>query len=348
MERLLTYGQAIKEATVQEMERDPSVIVMGLGVDDPKGTFGTTLGLIEKFGKDRVFDTPLAEDAMTGVAIGTALAGLRPIHVHQRMDFVLLAMNQLINIAAKSRYMYGGAVSVPIVIRAIIGRSWGQGAQHSQALQSFFMHTPGIKVVAPVTPYDAKGYTISAIRDENPVMIVEHRLLYNNTGHVPAESYALPLGQARVHVKGDDITIVGVSHMVMECLRAQSYLSKVGVNAEVIDLLSLSPLPMDIIIKSIQKTRKLLFVDNAWLTCGASAEVLARVSEWDNGQTHGIAVRRMGFEPVPCPGTKNLEDYFYPSSQSIASVAYSMIHSNKSWIPQSDEAPEIKTFKGPF
>src|SRR6266705_3223572 len=175
MKRELSYVEAVREATDQEMARDPSVIVFGLDVDDPKGIQGTTKGLLEKYGSERVFGTPLSEDAMTGTAIGMALAGLRPIHVHIRMDFLMLAMNQLINVAAKSRYMYGGRVSVPLVVRAMIGKSWGQGAQHSQALHSFFMHVPGIRVVEPTTPYDAKGCLIAAVRDDNPVMYVEHR-----------------------------------------------------------------------------------------------------------------------------------------------------------------------------
>src|SRR6266487_743759 len=210
MERILTYAEAILEATEQEMVRDPAVIVLGMGVDDFKGTWGTTKDLHIKFGRDRVLDTPLSEDGMTGVAIGAALAGLRPIHVHIRMDFVLLAMNQLINIAAKSRYMYGGAVSVPIVVRSVIGRSWGQGAQHSQGLHSYFAHVPGLKVVAPSTPYDAKGALISSIRDDDPVMFIEHRMIHNQTGHVPANSYTVPFGKARILRTGTDVTLVGI------------------------------------------------------------------------------------------------------------------------------------------
>src|SRR5258706_7127714 len=177
MERELSYVEAIREATDQEMDRDPSVLVFGLDVDDPKAIQGTTRGLLEKFGPDRVFSTPLSEDAMTGVAIGLALGGMRPIHVHIRMDFLMLAMNQLVNIAAKSRYMYGGQVQIPIVARSMIGKSWGQGAQHSQGLYSFFMHLPGLKVVAPTTPYDAKGCLVHAVRDNVPVIYVEHSIL---------------------------------------------------------------------------------------------------------------------------------------------------------------------------
>ena len=221
MSRSLSYGEALKEATAQEMRRDPSVIVLGMGVDDFQGIYGTTKDLAAEFGRQRVFDTPLSEDGMTGVAIGAALGGLRPIHVHIRMDFLLLAMNQIVNVAAKARYMYGGAVSVPIVIRAIIGRSWGQGAQHSQGLHSFFMHVPGLRVVAPTTPHDAKGCLISAIRDADPVIFVEHRMLHALHGAVPEESYEAPIGKARVLAPGRDVTLVGISYMAVECLRAR-------------------------------------------------------------------------------------------------------------------------------
>src|SRR5919109_3885691 len=211
-QRHLSYVEAVREATDQEMERDPSVILFGLDVDDPKAIQGTTRGLAEKYGLERVFGTPLSEDAMTGAAVGMALAGLRPIHVHIRMDFLMLAMNQLVNVAAKSRYMYGGRVSLPLVVRALIGQSWGQGAQHSQGLHSFFMHVPGIKVVAPATPHYAKGCLAAAVRDDNPVLYVEHRLLHSQSGPVPEEPYALPPGKARVTAPGRDVTLVGISH----------------------------------------------------------------------------------------------------------------------------------------
>jgi pyruvate/2-oxoglutarate/acetoin dehydrogenase E1 component len=347
-ERSLSYAEAIQEATQQEMERDPSVIVLGIGVDDFRGIYGTTAGLVEKFGHDRVTDTPLSEDAMTGVAIGAALAGLRPIHVHIRMDFVLLAMNQLVNIAAKSRYMYGGAVSVPIVVRSIIGRSWGQGAQHSQGLHSFFMHIPGLKVVAPSTPYDAKGSLIQSIRDNNPVMFIEHRMLHNQRGHVPESAYTVPFGKARVLVEGDDVTLVGISYMAVECLRAQRHLKEVGISAEVIDPISLSPLDTDTIIESVRKTGRLIVVDSAWTTCGASAEIVARVTEALQGSRE-VRLGRIGFEPVVCPTTKNLENLFYPNPQKIASQAYAMVHgNNKTWTPAPVLAPEIVEFRGPF
>lgn len=348
MERLLTYADAIREATEQEMERDPSVILFGLGVDDFKAIFGTTKGLLERFGPNRVSDTPLAEEAMTGVAIGAALAGLRPIHVHARMDYLLVAMNQLVNAAAKLRYMSGGAVSVPIVVRATIGRSWGQGPTHSQGLHALVMHVPGLKVAAPSTPYDAKGLLIESIRDDNPVIFVEHRMLHYQLGHVPAESYTVPFGKARVLARGDDVTLVGISYMALECLRAQRSLEEAGVHAEVIDPVSLSPLDADAIVESVRKTGRLVVVDTSWTFCGAAAEIVARVIERLQGERR-VQVHRMGYAPVACPTTKNLQDLFYPTVEQIASAAYRIVRGDAgAWAPAAVEAPELMAFKGPF
>src|SRR5438132_484482 len=230
-DRTLSYVEAVREATDLEMARDPAVIVFGLDVDDPKAIQGTTRGLLQKYGPERVFGTPLSEDAMTGAAIGMALAGLRPIHVHIRMDFLMLAMNQLVNVAAKSRYMFGGCVSLPLVVRTMIGKSWGQGAQHSQGLYSFFMHVPGLKVAAPATPYDAKGCLSAAIRNDNPVIYVEHRLLHFQQGPVPEGSFLVQPGKARIAARGTDLTLVGISAMQVECLAARRYLTEVGIEA---------------------------------------------------------------------------------------------------------------------
>src|SRR5262249_14853278 len=232
---------------------DPAVVIFGLDVDDPKAIQGTTRGLVERHSEERVFGTPLSEDAMTGAAVGMALAGLRPIHVHIRMDFLMLAMNQLVNVAAKSRYMYGGAVHLPLVVRSMIGKSWGQGAQHSQGLYSFFMHVPGLKVVAPATPHDAKGCLIAAVRDDNPVLYVEHRMLHFQNGPVPEGPYAVAPGKARVAAAGDDVTLVGISYMQLECQRARHYLEQAGVSAEVIDPIWLAPLDTNTIIESARK-----------------------------------------------------------------------------------------------
>jgi len=346
--REIGFVDALREAFEQEMERDPSVRVFGLDVDDPKAILGTTRGLPQKFGADRVFGTPLSEDALTGAAIGMALAGLRPVHIHIRMDFLLLAMNQLVNIAAKTLYTFGGQISVPLVVRAMIGRSWGQGAQHSQAFHSFFMHVPGLKVVAPSTPYDAKGCMIAAIRDPNPVIYAEHRLVHYQKGPVPEESYEVRPGKARITVPGKDVTLVGISYMQMECLRAQRYLETVGIAAEVIDPIWLSPLDYETIFASIRKTRRLVVVDNGWMTCGAAAEIAAQVGQHFEGQAD-IRIRRMGFAPVTCPTTPTLEAHFYPNPRNIATTAYQLVTGGKTdWLPQERKDMQAVEFKGHF
>lgn len=345
--RILSYSEAIREATEQEMERDQSVILFGMGVDDPKRILGTTKGLIEKFGPKRVFDTPVSEDGMTGVAIGASLAGLRPIHVYIRMDFLLLAMNQIVNMASKMHYMFGGAVSIPLVIRALIGKSWGQGPQHSQSIYPLLMNVPGIKILAPATPYDAKGSLFSAIQDNNPVIFIEHRLLYYQKGYVPEARYRVPFGKARILARGEDITLVGISQMAIECLRARRYLQEAGISAEVIDPLSLHPLDIDTIESSVLKTGKLIVADNAWMACAAGAEIATRLLE--RGRCKNLLFHRLGFAFTPCPTTPVLERIFYPDAKGIASEAYRMLFPRKkSWEPRSEIQIEEVEFKGPF
>ncbi|MCF6154420.1 MAG: alpha-ketoacid dehydrogenase subunit beta [Candidatus Brocadia sp.] len=347
MQRILSYPEAIKEAIEQEMTQNPSVIVLGQGIDDPKGTLGTTKGLVDKFGTERVFDTPLAEDGMTGVAIGAALAGLRPIHTHIRMDFVLLAMNQLINMAAKMRYMFGGEVFIPMVVRSIIGKSWGQGAQHSQSIYPLLMNIPGLKIFAPSTPYDAKGCLTQGIRDDNPVLFIEHRLLYYQRGYVPTGNYTVPFGKARILANGEDITLVGISQMAIECLRARQYLKEIHIEAEVIDPVSLSPLDINTILDSALKTKRLMVIDNAWMTCGAGAEIITQLIE--RNLPRDVVLKRMGFASVPCPTTPSLERYFYPDAKTIALNAYQMLFSGKkTWQPRTELQIEEVEFKGPF
>ena len=348
MTRSITQAAAIREALDQEMARDSRVVVMGLGVDDPKAILGTTRGLAEKYGPLRVFDTPLSEDAMTGAAVGMALAGLRPVHVHIRVDFLMLAMNQIVNVAAKTHYMYGGRERVPLVIRAIIGKSWGQGAQHSQALHSFFMHVPGLRVAAPVTAYDAKGCLIAAIRDDNPVIFIEHRQLHGLQSDVPEQPYECPPGRARVVAEGTDVTLVGISYMAVECLRAREYLKEKGISAEVIDPVWLSPLDLETISASVSRTRRMLVVDTAWLPCGAGAEIIAGLVE-SLGAGDGLQLRRMGFAHSSCPPTPGLEAGFYPDALSIASAAYAMVSGDpRPWTPEERADLRAIDFKGPF
>jgi pyruvate dehydrogenase E1 component beta subunit len=349
--RLIRYVDAIAEACAQEMERDERVFVFGLDVDDHKAIQGSTAGLVEKFGPDRCFGTPLSEDAMTGIAIGAAMAGYRPVHVHIRMDFMMLVMNQLVNIAAKAHYMYEGQVKVPLVVRTMIGRSWGQGAQHSQALHSMFMHVPGLKVVAPSNAHDAKGCMIAAIRDDSPVIFMEHRLFCNMQSYVSADPFVTPLGKGRVMHEGKDITIVGISHMVIESLRASHYLEKAGISAEIIDPITLRPLDIDMIVASVKKTGRLLVVDNGWLNCGAAGEIMMQVMEALPEGLGGkpIPMARMGFAESPCPTTKPLENLFYPNGKTIAERAFRLVDpKGKLDLPADHEIKEVDEFKGPF
>ena len=342
--RMISYGDAIYEACVEEMKKDRSVIVYGLGVDDPKGHYGTTKNLHKEFGSDRCFDIPLSEDAMTGMGIGAALAGLRPIYVHQRMDFLMLCMNQIVNMASKMNYLSSSNSSVPLVIRAAIGRSWGQGAQHSQAFHSFFMHIPGIKIVAPTTPHDAKGILVSSIRDNNPVIFMEHRMLYENQGYVPTHNYAEELGKGRVIREGTDITLVGVSYTVVDCLRAAELLSTIGISAEVIDPVSLYPLDYNLIRKSSEKTKKLIVVDNGWLTCSFASEVISDIAI----NLENVKCRKIGYADSPCPTTKNLEENFYPDPIKIAIEANKICNIKRDWKPEEITNIEVDSFKGPF
>ena len=251
--RNIKFSEAILEATDHCMEKDLSVYTIGLGVPDPKGIFGTTSGLQEKYGKDRVMDMPLSENGMTGIIIGTALNGFRPILTHQRVEFALLSMDQLVNQAANWLYMNSGQQNVPIVIRMVIGRGWGQGSQHAQSLESWFGHIPGLKVVMPANPFDAKGLLISSINDNNPVIFLEHRWLHNLVDDVPIEGYTVPIGEARVARKGKDITIVSHSYMVLEAIRCANAMEQHGIDVEVIDLRSIRPLDTKTILNSIKK-----------------------------------------------------------------------------------------------
>ena len=343
-ERILTYAQALRDALALAMERDSRVFVMGIGVDDHKAVFGSTKGLVERFGKHRIFDTPISEGAMTGVAIGAALGGMRPVHIHIRCDFLYLAMDQLMNVASKWRSMFGGQMNLPMVIRCVIGRSWGQGAQHSQSLQSFFMHVPGIKVIMPTTAFDAQGLLLSAIADPNPVLMIEHRLLYDIPGAVPDPLRPVPIGQAVVRRHGRDLTIVANSYMVVEALKAADFLEKEGIEVEIVDPVSLVPLDTQTIIRSVRKTGKLLVVDTSWVPCGMSAEIAALAAE-QALDSLTAPVRRMGMAQTPCPVSKPLEKVFYPDAAKIASEVLAMMNRE---VSQSELVAVATTFKGPF
>ncbi|HRY28825.1 MAG TPA: pyruvate dehydrogenase complex E1 component subunit beta [Elusimicrobiota bacterium] len=342
--RIIKFGEALREAMFLAMEQDPAVFVMGIGVDDHKAVFGSTRGLVQKFGKARVFDIPISENALTGVAVGAALGGLKPVFIHIRCDFLYLAMDQLFNIAAKWRYMFGGQMNVPMVIRCVIGRSWGQGAQHSQNLTSFFMHVPGIKVAMPTTANEAQGLLLAAIEDPNPVVLIEHRLLYDIPGHVPERLGPIPFGRAEIRRTGKDVTLVASSYMAVEALKAAEFLESQGIDVEIVDPVSLVPLDRETIVNSVKKTGKLLVVDSGWSTCGVGAEIAALAAEKAFASLTG-PVRRLGQEQTTCPVSKPLEKIFYPDAAKIAREVFDMMGRA---FPDVEVGGLTTTFKGPF
>ena len=348
--RELKYWQALSEGLVQAMETDESVFVMGVGVDDPKGIFGTTLEAYHRFGSQRVFDIPVSENAITGVAIGASLCGMRPVMVHARNDFMLLTMDQLINNAAKWRYVSGGAYYVPITIRTIIGRGWGQGAQHSQSLQAVFAHFPGLKVVMPATPYDAKGLLIASIKDNSPVIFIEHRRLYDHAEPVPEEYFEVPLGKGIIRRPGTDITIVATSLMVLEALKAADALESHNINAEVVDLRTISPMDDELVFDSVRRTHRLVVADTSWRSGGIGSEIIARVV--DNVFSHLEAPARCVASPdVPAPVSSTLERLFYPGVDEIAAAATEIVRGKVA--PSLAQAkrptkPLDEDFHGPF
>lgn len=346
MRTLMTYREALASALVAEMEADPSVFVFGLDVPDHKRIFGSTAGLVEKFGPRRCFGTPLSEDAMTGVALGAAISGLRPVHVHIRADFMLLGMNQIANMISNLRYMTAGRLSVPLVMRAIIGRGWGQSAQHSKSLHSIFAHLPGLKVVLPTTPQDAYSLLRSAIQDDNPVVVLEHRWLYDIVGEVDLE-LKIPLGVSVVRREGDALTIVCTSWMNVEALKAAEILAKEGVAVEIIDIRSAAPLDLEPIVRSVRKTRHCIVADYDWVFSGFSAELAAEISR----ECFGVLkqpVARLGFAHVPCPTTRPLETQFYSSAVQIIKTAEQMLGIGELVLAGETFYSHERRFKGPF
>ena len=303
--REIKYSDAILEATDYSMAKDPTVFIIGLGVPDPKGIFGTTSGLQEKYGDHRVMDMPLSENGMTGIITGVSLNGFRPILTHQRVEFALLSIEQIVNQAAKWFYMNAGQQSVPIVIRLIIGRGWGQGPQHAQSLESWFAHIPGLKVVAVGTPSDARSLLRDSIEDDNPVIYLEHRWTHNVFGDVPEEHYSIPIGTAKIATEGSDVTLVSSSYMTLEAIRCAELLAKENINVEVVDLRSISPLDKESIFTSVKKTGRLVVADPGWKSFGVAAEILALVAEELHGELRCKPVR-VTFPDVPLPSSAGL------------------------------------------
>jgi acetoin:2,6-dichlorophenolindophenol oxidoreductase subunit beta len=324
-QRDITYAEAIREGLDQAMEKDSSVILIGEGVPDPKAIFNTTAGLRDKFGSKRVFDMPLAENGMTGICIGAALGGLRPVMVHQRVDFALLAMDQLINNAAKWHYMFDGKASVPLVVRMIVGRGWGQGPQHSQSLQAMFAQVPGIKVVMPTTAHDAKGMLISAIEDDNPVLFIEHRWLHQIKDNVPEEYFREPLGLAEVLHEGDTVTVAAFSYMAVDSLIAAKALKKtMGIGIEVLDMRSVRPLDVASVLNSVRKTGRLIVADTAFRTGSIAGELISQVAEQAFAalKTHPV---RIASPDHPAPTSHFMAERYYPTPQTVADAVLDMV-----------------------
>lgn len=317
-DRIISYREAIREAADQAMVHDPRVFAIGLDVDDKFGVFGSMLGMTHP---ERVIGTPISENAIMGVAMGAALSGLRPVVVHLRVDFMLLAMDQLVNYVAKWRYMTQGQVKVPLTVRAVIGRGWGCGAQHSGTLPSLFAHIPGLTVTMPSNPYQAKGLLLSAIAHDYPVIQIEHRHLYNDTCHVPPEMYTLPLGKGEIVRRGSRLTAVTMSMGTIDTLKA---CTRDRLDVEVIDLRTVKPLDEDIILESVRRTGRLLVVDYDFPFAGVAAEITTRVVEKAFGDLRD-APQRITFPECSTPASGVLEKAYYPSVDTIAARIKAMI-----------------------
>jgi pyruvate/2-oxoglutarate/acetoin dehydrogenase E1 component len=343
--RKITYAQALSEGLCQAMERDLSIFVTGIGVDYPSGIFGSTTEATKRFGPERVFDAPAMENALTGIVIGAAAMGKRPIIVHARNDFAFLGFDNLINLAAKWRYMFNGeAGDMPVVVRMVVGKGWGQGATHSQSTHATLAHFPGLAVVMPAFPDDAKGLTIAALQHQSPVVIIEHRALYSVEGEVSENFEPTPIGKARRVRDGRDVTIVGASFMVQEALHAAEELARHGVEAELIDLRSARPLDEETILRSIRKTGHLVVADTSWELCGLASEVAALAAEKAFSALKA-PVLRIALANCPAPVSAKLEQAFYPKASTIARAALATLGHDPERV--GDLAREDH-FKGPY
>jgi len=320
----MTFAQALNNAHKLEMQRDPNIYVAGEDVGVYGGIFGVTGGLLDQFGDKRVRDTPITESAIIGTAVGAAAAGLRPVIELMFVDFIGVALDQLYNQAAKMKYMFGGKAKLPITLRTTCGAGMGAAAQHSQCLEAWFMHIPGLKVAMPSTPYDAKGLLISAIRDDNPVVFLEHKMLYGTQGEVPEESYAIPLGKADIKREGKDITVVVTAMMVGRALSAAEKLAGNGISLEVVDPRTLSPLDEETILNSIKKTHRLLIVHEEVKFAGSGAEIAAMAAEKAFDYLDAPIVR-VGAPFTPVPFSPPLEQEFIPSEEKIIQAAKKMM-----------------------
>lgn len=320
----LTFGQALHAATRQAMELDPGVFVYGPSVDGKAGVFGTTTGLADRFGARRVFDTPVSEQALTALAAGAALSGLRPVLVHHRLDFMLYTMDQLVNWISLWHFKSAGKSRMPLTIRTIVGKGWGQGPQHAKSLHTWFAHIPGLQVVMPASPVDAKGLLLSSILSDDPTLFIEGRSLYAMEEDVPDEPYRIPLGQALTRRSGTDVTVVTFGPMVPHVLQAAETLARDGIQTEVIDLRCLMPLDMAAVLVSAAKTRRLVVAEPGWRTYGAAAEIIAGVSE-ELKDGLKAAPKRVTWPHSHVPTSAPLEARFYPSAGDVVAACKTVV-----------------------
>jgi pyruvate/2-oxoglutarate/acetoin dehydrogenase E1 component len=315
--REISYAEALNEALQQIITKNTRTFLIGQGVTSPWYVGNTTVGLINRFGPDRIIDTPISENSVTGVALGAALAGMHPIVCYPRMDFMYYAMDQIANHIANWYYMFGGQLSAPLTLWAIINRGGEQAAQHSQALQAIFAHIPGLKVVLPSTPYDAKGLLVASVEENNPVVYVDDRWLYRQVGGVPEELYSVPIGRAVVRREGNDATVAATSFMVQEAIRASESLDKEGIVVEVVDLRSLKPLDENLLFSSVKKTGRLVVVDGGWKSFGVSAEISAKIAENEAFKSLKAPIVRVALPDTPAPASSTLEKVYYPNAEKI-------------------------------
>ena len=357
-QRITTYGEAVREALCEAIARDDSVFLLGQGADDPSSVWGTTKGMVDRFGADKVIEMPVAENGAIGIAIGAAMNRQRPVISLHRVEFCLLAIEQIVNNAAKSHYVSNGYHKVPIVIRMVIGRGWGQGPEHSQSLEPIFAHFPGLKVVMPTMADDAKGMLIAAIEDDNPVIFIEHRWLHNSSGHVPEGYHRQALDGPRVLRSGTDITIVATSYMTLEALRAAEALEEIGCSAGVIDLRVIRPLNLDLVYEAVNASGHLVTVDTGWRAFGIGAEIVSCIVGECFGALKSAPVR-LGLPDHPTPSSRGFVPGFYPDAGSIVATVGEMLRIGPDKLAQLAQSLEAKRdglpidvpdpfFKGPF
>lgn len=340
----MKFREAVHSATLLAMEADPAVFLIGVGITSPRSVWATLEGAIEKFGPDRVVEGPLAEEALTGMCLGAAAQGMRPILVHHRMDFVMLSINQIVNHAAHWRSMFGGRMRMPLVIRAVVGRGWGNGPQHTASHHAMFARIPGLKTVVPADPEAAKGLFLAAVQEDGPVIYIEHRWLHEDEASVPEGPCLTPIGKARVLREGSDVTLAAVGPMVTEAVKAADALKESGLSAEVIDIRTLRPLDTDTLLGSAAKTGRLVVADADWGPCGISGEVIALAAEriFDSLKA---SPRRVTWPDSSVPSSMALEEQFYPGAQEIQKAALEVCEQDRG---AKLVRSTVKQFEGPF